>query len=176
MKNAWLWIAGALLLFRATKRETKDTMRLSKDFRLQEFVSADQLAAGVTFDQLQALKDLVDNVLQPARDKTGIPIRVTSGLRSMAKNVAAGGVPQSQHLYGMAADIQPIPATKDNYKKLWDAITSEQYDQLIWENAKAFTGTPSHLHVSYVSFPGQGKYTFNRMKKLEYLNGKYNYI
>lgn len=149
-------------------------MYLSKNFRLQEFISADQLAKGVTFEQLQALKELVDNVLQPVRDTTGIPIRVTSGLRTPQRAIELG-VSNSQHIYGMAADIQPIPATAANYKKLWDAITSRQFDQLIWENAKAFSGTPSHLHVSYVGTP-QNIYVFNRMKKLQYLNGKYTYI
>lgn len=174
MKNPWLWIVGALLLWRASKRKNSDEMQLSKNFRLQEFVTAEQLAKGVTFDQLDAIKNLVDHVLQPARDKTGIAIRVTNGLRSPQK-AAALGVPNSQHIYGMAADIQPVPGTRDNYKKLWDAITAGQYDQLIWENAKAYSGTPSHLHVSYVGAP-QSIYSFNRMKKLQYLNGKYSYI
>ena len=175
MKNPWIWILGALILWRASKRKNSDEMYLSKNFRLQEFISADQLAKGVTFEQLEAIKDLVDKVLQPVREKTGIPIRITNGLRSAAQNVSTGGVPNSQHLYGMAVDIQPVPATRDNFKKLWDGITIGQYDQIIWENAAAFTGTPSHLHVSYVGKP-QSVYLFNRMKKLQYQKGKYSYI
>jgi len=45
------------------------------------------------------------NMLQQARNNAGIPFKITSGYRSPASNAKAGGVSESAHLKGMAADI-----------------------------------------------------------------------
>lgn len=45
--------------------------------------------------------------LDHARDQLRRPIIVTSGYRTEAHNRAVGGAPDSQHLYGRAADIVP---------------------------------------------------------------------
>jgi zinc D-Ala-D-Ala carboxypeptidase len=99
-------------------------------------------------DSLKAI--WLPSVLQPARNKLGLPIRITSAYRSPAENAVIGGVSGSQHIFGQAVDVQPVPNTLENYKKLWDLIASGTYDQLIWENAIAFSGKPSHIHVSFV--------------------------
>lgn len=174
MKNWWLWIVGALILIRQSTRK-KDDMRISKNFRLQEFVSEADLAAGLDFNTLENIYDLVTKVLQPVRDKVNFPIKVSSGYRNPTRNAAIGGVPDSQHVYGMAADIQPIPNTLENYQKMWDAIRLGPYDQIIWENAKYGTQRPSHLHVSHVGVP-RSKYLTNRYKRLELFNGQYRYL
>lgn len=44
-------------------------------------------------------------MLDPARERLGKPIMVNSGYRCPLKNKAVGGVPNSQHLKGEAADI-----------------------------------------------------------------------
>jgi uncharacterized protein YcbK (DUF882 family) len=51
------------------------------------------------------LTNLVEKVLDPLREAYGKPIRVNSGYRSMAVNMAVGGAATSQHLKGEAADI-----------------------------------------------------------------------
>lgn len=43
--------------------------------------------------------------LDEIREAYGAPIRVSSGYRSPRLNKAVGGVPDSQHLYGLAADL-----------------------------------------------------------------------
>lgn len=48
---------------------------------------------------------LVDNVLDPLREKWGKPITVNSGYRCTELNKKVGGVPTSMHLQGRAADI-----------------------------------------------------------------------
>ena len=48
---------------------------------------------------------LVEEVLDPARERLGKPIKVNSGYRCPLKNKAVGGVANSQHLLGEAADI-----------------------------------------------------------------------
>ena len=61
---------------------------------------------------------LVENVLDPAREKLGMPIKVTSGYRCPLKNKAVGGVENSQHLKGEAADIsvksEPTPEREES--------------------------------------------------------------
>ena len=51
---------------------------------------------------------LVREVLDPARERFGGPIRVNSGYRCPKHNLAVGGVRGSQHMKGEAADIVPV--------------------------------------------------------------------
>ena len=44
-------------------------------------------------------------MLDLARQKAGIPFRISSGLRTEAQNKKAGGSPRSQHLRGKAVDL-----------------------------------------------------------------------
>ena len=44
--------------------------------------------------------------LEELREAVGSPVKVTSGVRCEAANAAAGGVPDSAHLIGMAADLE----------------------------------------------------------------------
>lgn len=92
--------------------------------------------------QKKALTALVDNVLDPLREKFGKPIIVNSGFRCQVLNKAVGGVPSSQHTKGEAADIDT--GTKEGNRELFDIIRKElNFDQVIDE--KDF----SWIHVSY---------------------------
>lgn len=51
------------------------------------------------------IKALVLNVLQPLRDAWGNPLVLSSGYRCPEVNKIVGGVPNSQHMLGEAADI-----------------------------------------------------------------------
>ena len=51
---------------------------------------------------------LVKHVLDPLREAWGLPIRVTSGYRSPELNEEVGGVEDSYHMGGCAADITAI--------------------------------------------------------------------
>jgi len=85
----------------------------------------------------QNLQALVEHVLDPARERLGMPITVNSGYRCPAHNKAVGGVKNSQHLKGEAADI----TCADN-KRLAEIIEQlGNFDQLIVY--------PTFLHVSY---------------------------
>lgn len=80
---------------------------------------------------------LVDNVLDPARQKYGGPVLVNSGYRCPKHNALVGGVVNSQHMKGEAADIR----CADN-KLLAEIIEQKgNFDQLIIY--------PTFLHVSY---------------------------
>lgn len=83
---------------------------LSRNFSLREFEHSDtalRLGIDNTIKSKEVkdnLKSLVDNILQPLRDKLGGPIFINSGYRCLALNTAVGGVPTSQHVLGQASD------------------------------------------------------------------------
>lgn len=92
---------------------------------------------------------LTINVLDPLRQAYGKPIKVNSGYRSKALNKAVGGVSNSQHLDGMAADIVGTPNTKQENRKLFELVQrlNLPFCQLIWE--KGDNIGPEWVHVSY---------------------------
>jgi uncharacterized protein YcbK (DUF882 family) len=53
----------------------------------------------------QRFKKLCQEVLQPARDFVGKPIKITSGYRDKFLNQAVGGSPTSDHQLFLACDI-----------------------------------------------------------------------
>ncbi|WGL30896.1 peptidase [Dipodfec virus UOA04_Rod_495] len=79
-------------------------------FKLSEFLaSPTAVKHGITLspspDVFNSLFNLVCNVLEPARERLGKPIYITSGYRSQQLNRLVGGVSNSMHLYGRAADV-----------------------------------------------------------------------
>ena len=51
------------------------------------------------------IKQDVLNLCQKIRDALGVPVRVNSGYRCPAHNASVGGVRNSKHVLGMAADL-----------------------------------------------------------------------
>lgn len=86
---------------------------------------------------------LVDNVLDPAREEFGGPVVVNSGYRCPKHNLEVGGVVNSQHMKGEAADV----CCADN-KRLAEIIEQNgRFDQLIkYLNAD---GSIRFIHVSW---------------------------
>jgi hypothetical protein len=105
---------------------------------------------------------LIEECLDPIREKFGRPIMVTSGYRCPQLNAACGGSSTSEHKTGFAADID----TSDNLR-LWEVITSGDFKwtQLINEYPDE-NGKPSWIHISYN--PDNLK-----CEKLIYKNNKY---
>lgn len=93
-------------------------------------------------------------VLEPLRVAMGEPIKIGSGFRCEKLNKAVGGVYNSQHLKGQAADLC-IDSDIQKGRKWFEYIKKNlPFDQLIWEkNPK--TGS-CWVHVSFV-FPDFGK-------------------
>ena len=89
-------------------------------------------------------------VLEPLREAMGESIKIGSGYRCPQLNRAVGGVANSQHMKGQAADLC-IDGDMKKGKRWFEWIkTHLDFDQLIWEhNAK---GT-YWVHVSYVHPP-----------------------
>ena len=106
-----------------------------------------------TTQKLINLVYLAAYVLEPLRVAMGRPIRISSGYRCERLNQAVGGVKNSQHLKGQAADIC-IEGVMAFGKRIFDYIKSHlQFDQLIWEHDKSGT---YWVHVSFV-YPDFGK-------------------
>ena len=85
-------------------------MAKMKHFTLEELTKS-QVAARLKIDNTppeearKQLVALVTAVLDPLREAWGGPVTVTSGYRCKALNAAVGGVANSQHMLGQAADI-----------------------------------------------------------------------
>ena len=58
--------------------------------------------------------ELIDRVLDPIREHWGLPIRVTSGYRCPELNEEVGGVEDSWHMDGCAADITAIVISEEH--------------------------------------------------------------
>lgn len=78
------------------------------------FVPTEPTGGGHTVAELNV--NLVD-MLDIARGIAGVPFNITSGFRTVAENAAAGGVPNSAHLVGMAADIAVTTHTRESVMK-----------------------------------------------------------
>ena len=85
-------------------------MNLSRNFTLSELIKSDTaIRKGINnnpnAEQIEKLKDLCENVLQPVRDHYG-RVKVTSGFRSSELCVAIGSSVNSQHARAEAADFE----------------------------------------------------------------------
>lgn len=88
---------------------------------------------------------LVDNVLDPVRDMVNTPIIITSGYRCPLVNRLVGGVDNSQHMSGCAADFHVQGFTPSMmYEVFLYIFNTLKYDQLIYYRSKNI------IHVSYV--------------------------
>ena len=122
-------------------------------FTIQELsasASAERLAIDNTPPRAaqRMLTILVKQLLDPIRRRYGAPIIVTSGYRCPALNTAVGGVANSHHIVGCAADI--TTGSIENNTMLFALIIDMQtthairFTQLIAEKDYRW------LHISYV--------------------------
>lgn len=96
--------------------------------------------------ELMNLGRLCKQVLEPMREKLG-PLRITSGYRSPAVNIAAGGDENSAHMDGRAADHEPWDLSKFDEVDLMRAYadSSIPYDKCIFERRE--NGQWVHVQV-----------------------------
>lgn len=101
-------------------------MQLTKNFKLEEFTNsytAEQKGIDNTpnEEQLENIKFLAEQ-LQIIRNAYKKPIFIVGGFRSKELNAAVGGSKTSQHMQGLAADIDQ--GTRQKNKNLFDLIKS----------------------------------------------------
>ena len=132
--------------------------QITEHFTVEEFErssTADRLGIinQVPESLIPNLRALCVEVLEPLRAFAGKPIVISSGYRCPALNQAVGGVPQSQHLRGEAADLH-LPSIAEGrawFRWLMDNTT---FDQLIWEHDRR----GSHwIHVSCKAATGRNR-------------------
>lgn len=118
---------------------------LTPHFKLSEFIKSSTATARKidntpSQEVISNLQALCQNVLEPLREYFNCPIIIGSGYRSPALNKAVGGVKNSQHMTGQAADIHiPDEATGKRWF-VW-LMDNVPFHQLIWEKS-----TPSSTH------------------------------
>lgn len=115
---------------------------ISRNFSYREFERSETAdKKGIcnvirTFEVRDAVKELVNEILQPLRDVWGRPITVSSGWRCDELNKAVGGSPTSAHVTGYAADIVPDTGGVDAFfafVKGWLLDTGTKFDQCALE-------------------------------------------
>ena len=128
------------------------SMNLSRNFTLQELIKSDTaIRKGIdnnpNADQIEKLKALCENILQPVRDHFG-RVKVTSGYRSVELCMAIGSSANSQHAKAEAADFECLGV--DN-AELSDWIKNNlDYDQLILEYYTPGEPNSGWIHCSYI--------------------------
>ena len=122
-------------------KNTMENIKLSEHFQLSEFCNWQKYPQNIpTIQQIANMAYGCRNLLEPARKAIDCPIIVNSGFRSEAVNRRVGGVRNSQHLLGQAADIRP--RDPQQFQSLVDFLKAHALtDQLL-------TG-PGWLHISW---------------------------
>ena len=126
-------------------------MQLSRNFSLQELIKSDTaIRKGINnnpnAEQIEKLKGLCENILQPVRDHFG-RVKITSGYRSVELCEAIGSKTTSQHAKGEAADFEMFGV--DN-KELAKYIKNNLvFDQLILEFYNPDDPSSGWVHCSY---------------------------
>ena len=144
-------------------------MRLSKNFTYEEFIrscTAERMGIDNRPKTKEEEKKVIENlrnlcleVLQPLRDYVGAPVHINSGYRCKALNLAVGGVKNSQHSRGEAADIR-IASPKQGRE--WAAWIEDncRFDQMLLERNK---NGGVWLHVSCKRDEKANRQVFSRM-------------
>lgn len=127
-------------------------MRLSENFTLSELTKSQTaerfgLSNEPTPEVIDNLKELVVNVLQPIRQHYNKPVVVSSGYRSVEVNSAIRGAKNSDHVKGMAADIEIHGVS--NYEVAKWIESNLQFRQLILEFYTLGVPNSGWVHVSY---------------------------
>jgi zinc D-Ala-D-Ala carboxypeptidase len=151
-RDMWPWAAvavGVLVYAGKVNRdrviEDMGSVRLSENFTLGEMVKTATGFDNVpSASQVESLKALCVNILQPLRNRLNRPLIISSGFRGDAVNKAVNGADHSQHSKGEAADFHVDGMTNSEIIAVIRTLRLP-YDQLIDEqlNGKAW------IHVSY---------------------------
>ena len=148
-------------------------MQLSRNFSLQELTKSDTaIRKGIdnnpNADQIEKLKALCENILQPVRDHFG-RVKITSGFRSVELCLAINSSANSQHAKAEAADFECVGV--DN-AELFDWIKNNlSPDQLILEYYTPGEPNSGWIHASWVDGTPRASYlhAYKSEKQRRYL-------
>ena len=133
-------------------------MDIGRHFTLQELKHSNTATAeGINNEPgpaaIEALRALCAAVLDPLREALGSSITVNCAYRGPVLNKRVGGVANSQHLTGQAADLQASAKSVLDLFKLTLQL-GLPYDQVIYE---ARSATSKWLHVSHAVGANRGE-------------------
>jgi len=147
-------------------------MNLSRNFSLQELIKSDiAIRKGIdnnpNADQIEKLKRLCENVLQPVRDQFG-RVKVTSGYRSSELCVAIGSSINSQHAKAEAADFEVLGV--DNAEVADWIHKYLETDQLILEFYTPGEPNSGWIHASWIPYQPRRQFmhAYREDKKVKY--------
>ena len=148
-------------------------MNLSKSFTLNELTKSQEATRlGINNipneEEIQNLKILCENILQPIRDFYGMPVSVSSGYRSAALCEAIGSSSKSQHTKGQAADFEIFGVANKDVAEF--IVKNLEYDQCILEFWNENEPNSGWVHCSFSK-----KYNRKQYLKAEKVNGKIVY-
>ena len=136
------------------------SMNLTRNFTLSELTKSDTaIRKGINNnpspEQIEKLKLLCENILQPIRDHFG-RVKITSGFRSPELCVAIGSSVNSQHAKAEAADFECVGV--DN-AELFDWIKNNlSPDQLILEFYNPGEPNSGWIHCSWIEGTPRASY------------------
>lgn len=134
-------------------------MHLSPHFTLHELTRS-QVALRRGLDnrpgpaEVENLRRLAGEILEPLRAEFALPFAPSSGYRSPALNAAVGSRPSSQHILGQAVDFE-LPGISNLRVAQWirRALT---FDQLILEFHEIDDPSSGWVHCSLVEAAAAG--------------------
>jgi len=129
-------------------------MNLSRNFTLLELIKSDTaVRKGINNNpnagQIEKLKALCENILQPVRDHFG-RVQVTSGFRSVELCIAIGSSANSQHAKAEAADFEVLGV--DNAEVADWIHKYLETDQLILEFYTPGEPNSGWIHASWIPY------------------------
>ena len=145
------------------------TTPLSHNFTLEELCKSQTASRrGIdnlpTAEEIDNLRRVAENILQPVRTHFDRAFTPSSGFRCLELNRAIGSGDQSQHVRGEAVDIE-VPRVSNYDLAVWIRDTLE-FDQLILECYMLGDPASGWVHVSLTA-------ENNRNEALTYSNGSY---
>ena len=141
-------------------------MKLSENFTLEELIRSNT-AERMGIDNVPKDEKVVENlrslcleVLQPLRDYVGAPVHINSGYRCPELNMAVGGVKNSQHCRGEAADIRIVSPKQGREWAAWIEDNC-RFNQMLLERNKSGA---VWLHVSCKRDASKNRQSFTILK------------
>ena len=135
-------------------------MNLTRNFTLSELTKSDtairrDINNNPNAEQVEKLKALCENILQPVRDHFG-RVKITSGFRSVDLCLAIGSSANSQHAKAEAADFE-CPGVDNAELADWIYKNLEP-DQLILEFYTPGEPNSGWIHCSYIEGTPRASY------------------
>ena len=148
-------------------------MILSQNFTLNELIYSDTaIRKGIlnnpNDEQINNLKLLCKNILEPVRNNFNSPVIINSGYRSPELCLSVGSTIKSQHTKGQAADFEIIGIAN---KDIADWIVANlDFDQCILEFWNENEPNSGWVHCSYSNSGNRRQYL-----KAQKIDGKIVY-